>query len=549
MNKPSLLACLVSSIVATGCSSNIHIPDEEKFGPLVQQTMEERPASTASFRRAITAQELLNKRDVTFAKDNVTLLEAISTQIPGSNIVPKDSNVDLTTRLTVRASNMPLKDYLEYLRAQSGYDIELTDTNTVYVRSYVTKTWNLAAFGSKRNIISSLATRSSAVLDSESSGSSTSSSSSSSSSSDTGSETAAGSKVVIEAMEDDWDLILAGARDILRVGYEGPVTEEKTSVEPNGALPQTISASSSDGTSFLFEETAKKQVTPFKAYVHGIRSTGILTASGDPQRMAILDDYIKSASKSANSQIHIDVKMYDVVLEDTAGTGVNWDVLSSGSLNGNPLNIAFSGPGGFLQGENIWGLSTTYETSKVTSKNVLNFLKQYGRVELLTQPSLTMRNGVTAFISSGEELSYVGNFVQAQDQNGNIYQTPEFSRMQVGVSLQVTARRTGEDKILLDIVPVVSSITGSDKINVLDSALEIPRTALQQLSTQVITRSGEPVHLGGLITNKIANELSGLPIRDTATGKLFKFFFDSKQNSLERRELVLFVTPKIIEGA
>lgn len=547
MYKKSFLACVVSAIAATGCSSKIQISDQDKYGPLVQHTIEERPAATSSFRRLITAQEVLNKKEVTFAQDNVTLLEAISTQIPGCNIVPKDSNVDLTKRLTVRASNMPLRDYLDYLRAQSGFDIELSDNNTVYVRSYVTKTWNLAAFGSKRSITSNLATRSSVVLDGDSS---TSSSSTSTPDGSTSSETAAGAKVIVEALEDDWDLIISGARDILRVGYEEQTVSEPTHDSSiNAALPPTFSASQPSSSPYIFEETKSGRITPFKPYVHGIRSTGILTASGDPQRMAILNDYIKSASAAANSQIHIDVKMYDVALNDSAGTGVNWDVLSSGSLNGNPLNIGFTGGGSFLQGENLWGLTSTYQGGNFTATNVLNFLRQYGRVELLTQPSITLRNGVTAFISSGEEMSYVGNFIQAQDQNGNIYQTPEFSRMQVGVSLQVTARRTGEDKILLDIVPVVSSITGHDQINVLDSALQIPRTALQQLSTQVITRSGEPVHLGGLITNKIANELSGMPFKDSVTGKVLKFFFDSKRNELERRELVLFVTPKIIEGS
>lgn len=523
-------------------------PTRIEYGPLVKHTIEERPASSSSFRRIITVQEVLNKKEVTFAKDNVTLLEAISTQIPGCNVVPKDSNVDLTKRLTVRANNMPLKDYLDYLRAQSGFEIELTDNNTVYVRSYVTKTWNLAAFGSKRSVTSNLATRSSAVLDGNSSTSSTSSSSTTDGS--TSNETAAGAKVIVEAFEDDWDLIVAGARDILRVGEEEQ-TANADSNDPgfNAALPATYSAGQPSSSPYIFEETSTSRTTPFKPYVHGIRSTGILTASGDPQRMVILNDYIKSASAAANSQIHIDVKMYDVALNDSAGTGVNWDVLSSGSLNGNPINIGFTGGGSFLQGENLWGLKSTYQGGNVTATNVLNFLRQYGRVELLTQPSITLRNGVTAFISSGDEMSYVGNFVQAQDQNGNIYQTPELSRMQVGVSLQVTARRTGEDKILLDIVPVVSSITGHDQINVLDSALQIPRTALQQLSTQVITRSGEPVHLGGLITNKIANELSGMPFKDSITGNVLKFFFDSKRNELERRELVLFVTPKIIEGA
>ena len=140
----------------------------------------------------------------------------------------------------------------------------------------------------------------------------------------------------------------------------------------------------------------------------------------------------------------------------------------------------------------------------------------------------------------------IGGFEQAQDVNGNVTQTPIFDRIQVGVTLQVSARVLDDERLMLDIVPVVSSISGEDAFTIDGNDFSIPRTALQQLTTQVIARSGRPIKLGGLITRKIASELSGLPFRDSL-GNAFNFLFDSEQNELEKRELVLVVTPQIIE--
>ena len=238
--------------------------------------------------------------------------------------------------------------------------------------------------------------------------------------------------------------------------------------------------------------------------------------------------------------------MYDVTLRDSAATGIDWNALAELDLNGNPLNLGLTGSADFINGQNVWGLAGQFQSDRVSVDLLLNFLKQYGKTELINQPSLTLRNGATSVINAGEQFSLIGGFEQAQDVNGNVTQTPIFDRIQVGVTLQVSARVLDDERLMLDIVPVVSSISGEDAFTIDGNDFSIPRTALQQLTTQVIARSGRPIKLGGLITRKIASELSGLPFRDSL-GNAFNFLFDSEQNELEKRELVLVVTPQIIE--
>ena len=94
---------------------------------------------------------------------------------------------------------------------------------------------------------------------------------------------------------------------------------------------------------------------------------------------------------------------------------------------------------------------------------------------------------------------------------------------------------------------MVSSVQGYDEFQSDPLPIRVPRLALQELATEVIVRHGETVQLGGLIRKNITNKLESLPWRDGITGAILKPFFHSEEKQLERRELVILVTPTIVD--
>jgi len=188
---------------------------------------------------------------------------------------------------------------------------------------------------------------------------------------------------------------------------------------------------------------------------------------------------------------------------------------------------------------------------------MLNFLNQFGEVELLNQPNITVRNGIYAYISTGEELSYVGKISREivtgsstnslVGANGELLKDEvlsyEIESVRVGVTLAVAPRILDDDRILLDIWPVVSSKSGDFTIG----GTTVPNLSLHDMSTQVIVKSGKPIQLGGFIRRSIAKKLQDLPWREKITGMLVNPLFESESNVVERRELVLTVTPTIID--
>jgi len=111
--------------------------------------------------------------------------------------------------------------------------------------------------------------------------------------------------------------------------------------------------------------------------------------------------------------------------------------------------------------------------------------------------------------------------------------------------MRVTPKILPDNRIVVSIVPIISSIksftTFTSGSGVSVQAFQTPNIALQKLATKVIVENGKTIHLGGLIATKVVNAAKGLP-----NAGILDVFFRGVQKSLERREIVILITPTIV---
>ena len=492
------MSVLILSIV--GCAIK---PFEEnlKFESLMSEKRPLIPAISEIYIREVTPDEDVLREKVSLA-GNVTLIDALRSKLPNLTLKPLDSGVDLAKTVNVFANAMLVKDYLEYLGALTGYEI-VFHNNSLEIRSYIRKDWNLAAFASKRDVTLSVGTSlGGGTGDRGSSGSD--------------------SSVSHSFNDDEWVSIIEGAQHILG-SNESKKTKNSTKVEA------------------------------LRPFISGVRSIGIVSAGGAPNRMNALDSYLSNIAYLGTRQVNISVQAFDVTLNDSRGMGIDWNSLSAlnGSLNGNSVDFDFSSsPNSKVLDNSLFSTRISYTGSQGRGDALLNFLSNFGEVELLNQPNVTVRNGSYAYLHTGEEIGFLGEIKIAEDNNSAIA-APTIERIRVGVTLAVTPRVLDDNRVLLDIWPVVSSLDDSttEPIFVVDGIpITSPKIILQELSTQVITESGVPIQMGGFIRRSIAKQLQNLPWRHRITGKLLSPIFSSESNELRRQELVLMVTPTIIDG-
>lgn len=551
MKKTKLALALAMAAGLAGCASSFDIHPEAEHGELrpgVEKAMQAVRGTT--YVREIRTEDVAKKRPIYLTAQSKPLRSILQETLPGYAIIPR-GKVNLNEPIDVAARGMTVEEFIEYLEGTRDLSIEI-EGNRVYVSNFETKEWNLAAFAATRSITTTVT-----------SGQSTGASAGEGSSDDAAAETTR-STIGLTLTEDEWEKIMEGARAIIGAPKEDDSEESQGGSGSNtnsggapvppqmiggqgglnfdgaGGMPMAIPMPASVGGSY--------EPTP---YIEGIRSVGVVTAGGSPSRMRVLDRYLKKAIAESTKIVNVQVEAYDVVLNNDKQKGINWDTLVRGSINGNlfDLNI-FQSTSAITSGNDpFWNVQGTYDSSKVSADFLIKFLETFGTVELQDQPNLTVRNGVPAQIYAGEELTYIVDVEQTQDETGNVTVTPRLGRLKVGVTLSVTVRVLDNDQLLVDVMPVISNLNAPDTITIGDYNFQTPRVALKEFSTQLITTSGRSVHLGGLITKRLGKAMEHLPWQNLVTKAVVNPFTQNINNSLERRELVLVVTPTLVEGA
>jgi type II secretory pathway component GspD/PulD (secretin) len=76
----------------------------------------------------------------------------------------------------------------------------------------------------------------------------------------------------------------------------------------------------------------------------------------------------------------------------------------------------------------------------VTLISIPTFLRKQGNVRVDNQPNITVTNGREAYITTGDEFSYIASIKSATDAQGQITTTSDIQRMNVGIDMRVTPK-------------------------------------------------------------------------------------------------------------
>ena len=165
---------------------------------------------------------------------------------------------------------------------------------------------------------------------------------------------------------------------------------------------------------------------------------------------------------------------------------------------------------------------------------------------LLSRPSVYAQNNVKAMISSGQRiavpvstLTSVNNGVNSEFP-GSVASNIEYR--DVVLKLEVIPLINSDDKVTLKIAQLNDNIVGSQNI----SGNEIPTLSTQELITTITVKNGETIVLGGLITEREEENVTGIPVirRIPVVGRIF----GGTEKDLLREELLIFIQPHIIPG-
>lgn len=277
-----------------------------------------------------------------------------------------------------------------------------------------------------------------------------------------------------------------------------------------------------------------------------------ITLLGTPRKVQIATEFITQLD-IRRRQVAVNLRVIDVDLNaaDQFGTSFTQGLGNSSlsSIAGVGIfNFGNSAPrGGFLQEE----ISVGTPALGVIGGPALNFANQFlaqlqatvtnGQAKIITDPTLVVQEGQIANVSLTQEI--ITDVVTEVDEEGGI--TVETEKGEAGLILDVNVERIDDNGfVTLSVEPSISAPAASQRSGTFDITLLAERS----LSSGTIrVRDGQTLVLSGIIQESERTLVSKVPILGDIP--LLGALFRSTEESNERRELIVLLTPQILDDS
>ena len=176
-------------------------------------------------------------------------------------------------------------------------------------------------------------------------------------------------------------------------------------------------------------------------------------------------------------------------------------------------------------------------------KAVLSFLNQSAEAQVVSTPRVVTLDNETAIISviTGYPIVNVTAGTQVAAGGSSI------TYSNIGTSLQVTPRITANDYIWLKVIPDVSSFAGQQNISSGGQTFTPDIFETRHIETQVLIPNAHTLVMGGLVQDNPNATYTKVPILGDIP--ILGLAFRSEKKSMQKDNLLIFITPTILQDA
>ena len=315
-------------------------------------------------------------------------------------------------------------------------------------------------------------------------------------------------------------------------GLRPPTPVQPLSTRPAGAVPVAVAI----------------EGVPPQAEIRLVADevTNAIVVTTYPRLWKEIEETIRKLDKMPR-QVLIEVLAAEVTLTDDTKLGMEWALRSgrfdassspSGNLPSRPARSLIPLGGVVPVGLNIF----TFAADRFLA--ALNALASENKVNVLSSPSIMTTENKKAVINVSTSVPIVTAQqvpVATGGITGNaITQTVEYK--DAGVILTVTPRIGEQGTVALDVRQEVNEVGAAEP-----PPINSPRFTKREAETSVVLLSNQTLVLGGLIQTRRTNIRIGIP--GLSRIPILGLLFGSKEEKIEKTELVLRITPRVVGTA
>jgi general secretion pathway protein D/MSHA biogenesis protein MshL len=368
---------------------------------------------------------------------------------------------------------------------------------------------------------------------------------------------------------DVWQNVTANL-DIIMQQWRTQKTEQQQVIKA-----ESTDQSQTEGTENTVQQ-ATRRISLGSSYYTVDKSIGLVTVTAPRPLLEKIEYYFDSLKKELYRQVLIEAKIVQVFLQDNSRIGIDWSqVLKNFDVSG-MMEFGLHGISdiGQMTGQ-VWpyvegstydndtGLHTIVTGADLLSTGafvsrirlndasfsvMLNALNEQGDATVLANPKLTVLNGQPALLSVGTDIAYIKEVSSdVNNDTGTVTYTAETDSVVSGIAFGILASIVDDDSVVLHLTPITTDLVGGEiPYRTFGQGLEVglPQVQIREMSTMVQVHNGEMLIIGGLIDSVEGTSGQFAPV--VGDIPFLRYLFGVEDKRMEKRELVILLTPKII---
>ncbi len=245
-------------------------------------------------------------------------------------------------------------------------------------------------------------------------------------------------------------------------------------------------------------------------------------------------------------QVLIEARIVEVNTDYIHDLGVQWGVFNTKTTgqgttaignqglagNTSPGNFLVNTPASAIAGQLGFGFINRAGTLALDLR--LSAMEENKKGKILSQPRLLTMNNIEASIKQGRELQ-----LPSTDKDGQ----PKLQAIPVDITLKVTPKITPAGAIILDL-----SIVKKELLQLISAGGNVGAdTTNTDIKTKVLVNNGETLVVGGVYKYSESHGDQGIP--GLSKVPLLGLLFKNDNNTKNQFEIIVFVTPRVIESS
>jgi general secretion pathway protein D len=259
-------------------------------------------------------------------------------------------------------------------------------------------------------------------------------------------------------------------------------------------------------------------------------------------------------------QVLIEARVVEVRLSREHSLGVNWAAFADkGGFKMGQFRVNSSGGASSLAqaitqipvynppGQSTFGAVNPF-TVTIFDENlnvVLSAIASDLDTDILSAPRITTVNNRQAEIKIIQSYPWAEPQVDTSGESGTVSITWTVHFEEIGIILKVTPMITDDGTISMDLSPEISEKVDDLPLVVEGITYKVPIIDKRSAATKVVVGNGQTLIIGGLMKDKTTHNRVKVPI--VGDIPLLGYFFKSEKTNKEKVELLIFVSPTIVD--